>query len=870
MKLWLFIILGILGFVGNSQTQLSGTVKDSSDNPVESATVIIKKTNTQVIIAYTVTDELGGFSIQIDSVVKGLEMEIQSLGFMTWKNILEAQKTHFDIILQESVEELREVILKTDPIRQRGDTLAYAVSAFKNKSDRTIADVIEKMPGMNVLPSGQITYMGEPIEKYYIEGLDLMEGKYKLANESISADDVARVEVLENHQPIKVLDSLVGSDRTSINIKLKNNVSLSGKAELGAGFSPGLIKTTITPLLLSKKRQTLVSYQYNNTGEDLASNFKSFSSSQSLLPEFNTSKKGLLEVQQLQKPPFTPERWLDNSDHYGTINHLERLKKEMDLKINLSYLNGSRLEMGSQKSTYISSSDSLNYLESINNKYYLHSLDSKITLEKNTSKNYFKNELSSQSYWDSSQGLINNNASEISQQLSSPYWNLKNHFHILMPIGKQLIEFNSKTGYVSTNQELIVAPGTFVDFFNNGESYDQIHQYLEYRAFYTDNTVGLAKKLGKFTLAPTVGLSFRKEQFESEIITTITNTFPNTSNNYSLKSTTFFISNKLEYKDKIWQITLQTPLFVRSFKLPEYSISSKPLTFEPRIFVSKKLTPFWEVRLSGQISNSFGEAENLHNGFILKNYRSLVRYDPILSRQTQYNASTGLRYRNALKAVFGSLNFSIIKNKNNLIFDYQVSPEGGLAIKSIEQNNNQIQKNISFNFSKYLDSWKTTLSGGGSFYLVEQDQIVNNAFDRYKTYGQLYEFKADIDAEKWFGIKVNSTFNTSQLKSQDFSFNRVENWVNSVNAFFYLDKKQYLNGAIEHYYNNLQNSQNAVIMNIKYQYSFEKHPIDISLSWNNILNTRNYVNTQNNEYYNLQSLYVIRPSQVLLTALFTF
>src|SRR5690606_25288856 len=122
-----------------------------------------------------------------------------------------------------------------------------------------------------ILPTGQITYMGEPIEKYYIEGMDLLEGRYSLANESISANDVSQVEILENHQSIKVLDSLIGSERTSINIKLKNNISLSGKAEIGSGFSPGLLKVGITPLLFSKNRQTFASYQYNNTGHDLAS-----------------------------------------------------------------------------------------------------------------------------------------------------------------------------------------------------------------------------------------------------------------------------------------------------------------------------------------------------------------------------------------------------------------------------------------------------------------------------------------------------------------------------------------------------------------------------------------------------------------------
>lgn len=870
MKVWSFIILGLVCFVSFSQTQLTGIVKDNSGNPLVGAVATIKNTNSQAIIAYAITDELGGFSFQINLEKEELEIEIQSLGFKKWKKVLSKKNTHLDIVLQESVEQLKEVFLKSDPIRKRGDTIAYNVSTFKNQSDRTIADVIEKMPGLSILPSGQITYMGEPIEKYYIEGLDLMEGKYKLANESISVEDVARVEILENHQPIKVLDSLVGSQRTSINIKLKNNVGLSGKVEGGIGFSPGLLKTEITPFLLSKKRQTFTSYQYNNIGEDLSSYNSDFLPSQSNLPIFDDSKRNFLKIQQLQNPPFSNERWLNNKDHFGSANHLERLKKGLDLKVNLSYLNGTRKENGFQESIYKNASNNLNYFESIENTFRLHSLNTKITLEKNVKKNYFKNVFSSNNYWDKNHGFIKNNITSISQQALNPFWNLKNQFHILKPMGKQLLEFNSSVGYLNTSQELMVTPGVFIDYFNNGENYEKTHQFLNYHTFYTHNSIGFTKRIGVFTIVPTAGFSFIKEEFESDIITGVNNNpLTETTNDYGLRSFTTFLTNKFEYKDNIWRITLRTPLFLRNIESPEYNIASKPLTFEPDLFLSKKLTPFWETQFSGQISNSFGEAEDLHRGLILENYRSLTSNEPILSKQIQHRGSLALRYRNSLKGLFGSVSISLTKIKNNLLFDYRVSSNGAITIFSLEQDNNQVQNNMALNLSKYIDDWKTTLTGSSSFFVFKQDQIVNNVFDNYKTYGKQFAFKADIEANKWLTIGLNTQLKTSQLKSKDVSFERVKNWSNSLSTFFYLSKRQFLNADFEHFYNNLQSNQNTVFLNIQYQYSFKKHPIDVKLSWNNILNTKSYINMQNNEYYSLQSSYIIRPSQVFLTLLFT-
>jgi hypothetical protein len=96
------------------------------------------------------------------------------------------------------------------------------VNSFSKEQDRSIGDVLKRMPGIEVLPDGKILYQGKAINKYYIEGLDLLEGKYNLANDNLPYQEVSQVQILENHQPIKTLDSLQFSDRSALNIKLKH------------------------------------------------------------------------------------------------------------------------------------------------------------------------------------------------------------------------------------------------------------------------------------------------------------------------------------------------------------------------------------------------------------------------------------------------------------------------------------------------------------------------------------------------------------------------------------------------------------------------------------------------------------------------
>ena len=127
------------------------------------------------------------------------------------------------ITLKEGCFLLKEVKVKAQRIQSTGDTLTYSVAGFKQAQDRCIADVIAKMPGLEVKADGKIEYQGKAINKFYIEGIDLMGTQYGMANQNISADKVKSVQVLENHQPVKSLRGVSFSDQAALNLVLKDD-----------------------------------------------------------------------------------------------------------------------------------------------------------------------------------------------------------------------------------------------------------------------------------------------------------------------------------------------------------------------------------------------------------------------------------------------------------------------------------------------------------------------------------------------------------------------------------------------------------------------------------------------------------------------
>ncbi|MGJ8548993.1 carboxypeptidase-like regulatory domain-containing protein [Winogradskyella wichelsiae] len=861
-----------------SQNSIEGNVKNDSGNVLMGATVSIKNQESNAIISYAITDSKGFFSVSLESDSLNLIISVSYLGYKTIVKSIENRAQNISFILEESPEELKEVIITFKDIEKNGDTLSYSVSTFKDQKDRSIADVLKKMPGIEVLPNGQITYMGQPIEKYYIEGMDMLEGRYNLANENISANDVSKVQILENHQPIKVLDSLVFSDRTSLNIKLKNNTTVTGTAEIGAGLNPILFKTNLTPLVFTKRSQSLISYQYNNTGDDLARSNNNFSSSNNLLQGFNSSTKKLLSLQGLSRPPFSSQRWLDNNEHLGNLSYLYRLKNKTDIKINLSYLNGTRIENGDRNTTYITNNDTINYKEKTENSIFLNSLNSKITIEKNASKNYFRNAFSSNVFWDSERGFLSNESMDIVQELSRPYLILANDLKIIKTIGKQLLTFNSSSGFNKTNQELNITPGQFVNVLNNGQDFEKSIQRMELLTFFSENTVGMTKKIDDFSISPKVGFAYKNQKLTSNL--SIENNEEQTQinddyrNNLQLTQTNAFITNHLNFKKNRWTINFKSPLYLRSFKT-ENNVSGQDesmryLNFEPDIFISKKLNSYWEASIKGSIDNRFGEIDNLYDGYILKNYLSLIRYNSILSEQKRYFSLLNIKYRDALKAIFINLAFSYRKNENNLLYDNSVGNDGTLIIESIERDNNNITNSIDVTGSKYLSKIKTKIALGSKFSFSESPQIVNNDFSSFKNTSQQYNLNIESEFFKWLSVSASSDITLSELRSSNNQSTKVKNWRNSISTFLYLSDNNYFNIDTEHYFNSIGTSNNNnYLLNFSYQFTFKKYNLDAKIIWNNVLNTRSYINLYNGQFFSNENSYVLRPSQVLMSLNFS-
>lgn len=340
-KILSFTFILLFSIVIFAQKTISGTVKNDDGKPLASASVTIEEIGKNAILEYAITDAKGNYKVTFTSNDEKILVKVKAFNHQTiTENYNNATQT-LNFVLQEKATEIKEVKLKTKLITKRGDTISYDLKSFESKADRSLADVLKKIPGIEVNKDGSILYQGEPINKFYVNGKDLMEGSYGLINNSLPKDAVQKVEVLENHQPVKILQDKLSSENAAINVQLKKSITMTGRGETSLGVAPSLWNVKLSPMLFTQKYQWVLNYKTNNMGEEVEkeNNILAFGNRFEGMRR-NFSENSWLSVENAATPQNVPvKRYLLNNVHYLSANVLTNLSKQWELKANASYSN---------------------------------------------------------------------------------------------------------------------------------------------------------------------------------------------------------------------------------------------------------------------------------------------------------------------------------------------------------------------------------------------------------------------------------------------------------------------------------------------------------------------------------------------------
>jgi hypothetical protein len=871
-----FILLLCISNIAFTQSTITGRVQTKEEQPISSASVTISDSINGNILAFAISGAKGEYQIDVSSPLKDLVLQVRAFNYAFESRTIPNKTAEYNFTLTPKPTELPNVIVKPPPISKRGDTLNYLVSEFADQKDRSIADVLNKMPGIEVQGDGRVLYQGKPIQKFYIEGMDLLEGKYNLANQNLPHASVSSVQVLENHQPIRILDSLVPTDRASLNIKLKNNITITGSGRAGIGTAPLLWDAAITPMLFRKQTQFIGSYQANNTGNDVSRQLKNLTL-ENLMEQMDnqTSASQTLRLIDAASPPVSSNRYLDNNVHLLTGNLLTKLNKNLELRINSSYLNDAQKRAGDATTIYFTPQGEVALTEAITNRYFTNELNNQFTLQQNTPKGFFKNMLTVNLHQNSGRGNIYNMADSIGQMLATPMRQVSNQLRWITPIGKQLISLYSLLHYDNLPHRLSITPGSFANLLNSGEAFTLLQQEFGQQHFNTHHYAELTKGLKKWTITPRVGINTTSQTTESQATIDKILAPANARNNITANYTRPYAKASLIYKVPGLDVNFSLPVSGHFFGLKDAVKDSNAnqqfVTFDPNVYANYTLNAFWRVTAMAARQNSFSNFNQIFTGLVTDNYRSIRINNLPIAQSRSTMASTGLFFRNPIKSVFSHLTYQFYQTLNPFIIENIINPDGSRQMVVIPQPNKANIHNMQVKASKYITNIKTTFTLGAELSHNQSNQIIDGLLT--KSINRSVKPNAKINTRIGtvfaYEYQVDYTLATNELKGKQS--NRFNMLTQSLQLHLYPAKNHYIGLMGEHFYNYAVGEKtNIVYPDITYRYTISKKRIDLQLSAMNLLNERTYITTRFNDFYFYQSNFQIRPRQLLASVKFQF
>lgn len=806
----LCVFLGLLSASAADPGELRGTVVDAdTDEPVVGCIVKSKG-------AFTSTDKDGHFAITPNAGADSI-----SFRFMGYESCSLPVTADISCVrLNPKATQLNDVIVEAPDIYAKGDTLVFNVAKYANAKDNAIIDVIKRLPGIKVEEDGTIKYQGKPINKFYLDGNDFIGGQYGLATNNISHKDVASVEVMENHQPIKALEGIEFPEEAGINLKLKEDARSRwvGVAQAAAGVQPFLYDGSLYTMRIAPKNQNIITLKADNTGWNPANEIQEhdfddmFSSdyTSTLWPEYISAD--------IVNAPLSEKRTRDNLSWLA--NAITAWKSgDTSMRLKLNYM-GDRLDYNSGMTTDYFSSQIPRFVQNNSQRAQTHDISAQFFSQTNKRGYFMKEKLSVTGTWDRSISNITGSDGLI-QRVNRRSISVNNDLKLVKRNDKKLFTLISRNTFEHHPDRLIVA---------GEEDAEQRLGVTDVRST-TETKFGKMKRFWKFYLSGGLDIDYHRMNSTLNGL----GEFDNNGLHEALLSY-LYATPQVEYERNGWRASLKMPL-----KWLNCSLAGQHdyVNFTPGLYIRRQMTAKSDI--SASVDYSLGSPQPYLNisAPVLSDYRNLFIADNPDKYSHNVAATLSYRYRNPLKSLFFNLSAAYKHDRSSLMANQLFM--GDLIVSTYcDRLNDSDYWHVKGGFSKGLGHSKMVTGCDIDASAASASSMRDNEVIPYRriAVGVKPYFKGSIT--RWFSANYEVSYGFSELDIDDIA-NRCHNI--RQNFFVTLipnDNVQLTMGA-EHFLTRFpeRNTASLVLLDASAVWRFNGK-VRLSLTANNLLNSRHY------------------------------
>lgn len=743
LPLYLIILVSL---EGKAQT-FTGRVTDRSGKPLVSASVVAKGDDGSVV-AFARAGQDGYFSLTIPQGKEAKSVEFLMMGFAKVSIPLKDYKNGQTIKMQEQAIALKEVKVTPQRIREQGDTLTYSVESFKMKQDRSIADVIAKMPGLEVLPSGTIRYQGKAINRFYIEGMDLLGGKYAMASENLSADKVKSVQVYENHQPVKALKDIKFSEQAALNLILKDEAKnvWQGVVDVATGYGDEWLRDARwLEMVFGRKKQSISMVKANNTGKDIEHEVTDLTQFDKTAP----TEDGILGDISLGAPNLDARRSKFNDTYIAATNWLFKTKQDDDLKLQVTGLYDCSRQQQDRQTVYLDA-DSAVITEEQTARCTRSAWQAELLYKANRDNHYLSNTLKGYLDFNQSEGLSILNGRPTPQRVEPRKRYIVDNLELINKLK------NGQSYSVTSLFSYSYLPGTLLLANDSVQRLTQQMLYWKAYAYYQHSIkqVKVTWQAGFETKIQWLTLGERDRYSEYQP----------------------YVEPSVSYREGAWSISLSGRLrwLMRQYQ----NQHSQHVLAEPRLFIRYSLTS--KLDISGSYSYRWTPSDiaTITSQPYYTDYISCQQGSGQFENTTGQTANIGLGYRNVMTGLFCSVTSGYSHQRDAVICQSRLVNHVYIRqATDFRQNRETYSLSGSLGKSAFWAKLSMTLNGSCSW--THYDLLINQTLARQHSRNGRASLRFSLKPTRWFSIEEETAYHYSYQSMT----NALQSWNHEIRIF---------------------------------------------------------------------------------------
>lgn len=813
----------LLVFTVHSQTIIQGTIYDENSKGVADVSVVLMHVSDSSVVEFTMSDDNGRYKITHNGDKPEMLISIYSFDIKRQIKKIENKSQTIDFTVEGESIVLQEVLVKAGKISMSNDTVNYSVRSFINESDKTIRDVIEKMPGMKIETSGQITYNGKWVKDFYIEGLDMLQGNYGIAVNNIRAEDVATVQVLENHQAIKALQGKERGISPAVNLRLRDAAKGTWSSNVLAqvGGKPFAWKADANLMFFSRKNQNISYYKTNNIGTDL---------SIELMPDVGRERDAI-SLRLPAQPNIDKSYHYRNRSHAATVNHLHQLQKDRQLNVNINYFNDTENRENTDFSHYYISSDSVFSLqESLFSKLKTNNLNASVNYKDNNERFFAQNTLGTALSFNDGMGNIQNNIGQIGQTLNKTSFRLQNAFTYKRTRGKGVHGITSRFSLYSKPYDLYVSD-------DSGSLFSQYYKDKGVKMFNSFTLFSTSANYLRFNVDGNLNGSY------TQIRTRLNQHQDKTQNNISDFRYEALLNPYLLFFRNRFEVLLSFPFGLKGISHNNNSAGGRQETayfsISPSLNAEAKLNDYFTLTTHYAFQQNRLQPDYMLSDIYFRNYRTVYAGYPRIATGDRHSASAMLSFKDVLRMLFGSVNVSYVSSASNTTDAYKY--ENYLTtVKRLPVSIRNESAQVDMSIGKGFYTWNTSLALQAILGIQNGSYLVNNRLMDGKLNYLNLNFQASFAPVRWLSFlsKNEVSFSENRVNGEKSDKNLVV-WHNRTTTDFILAKRFIANLQFDFFHNQQYDSgKNKVFLNAGFEYDVKN--ITLTLNVQNIFNTQVY------------------------------